>query len=224
MPEPPTTLRDYQTECVAAIRQAFTRWRRVLFALPTGGGKTVCFAFITSSAAAKGNRVIVLAHRQEIADQISTALAAMDVAHGRIQPGHPMTDHLVQVGMVQTVARRQEAIPAPTLLVIDEAHHAVAGTWHKVADAWPNAKVLGVTATPERLDGVGLRDAFDQMVVGPDVRELIDGGHLAPFRYLAASTAIDLSHVRSFGGDFNVGDLGAGSPGCSSIRTASQGG
>ena len=85
----------------------------------------------------------------------------MGVAHGRIQPGHAMTDDLVQVGMVQTVARRLEAIPAPALLVIDEAHHAVAGTWAKIAAAWPNAKVLGVTATPERLDGVGLRDAFD---------------------------------------------------------------
>ena len=113
-------------------------------------------------AAAKGNRVIVLAHRQEIADQISIALAAMGVPHGRIQPGYAMTDDLVQVGMVQTVARRLEAIPAPALLVIDECHHAVAGTWAKITAAWPNAKVLGVTATPERLDGVGLRDAFDR--------------------------------------------------------------
>jgi DNA repair protein RadD len=69
-------LRDYQDEGVGAIRQAFTRWRRVLFVLPTGGGKTICFAYITLHAAAKGNRVIVLAHRAEIADQISAALAA----------------------------------------------------------------------------------------------------------------------------------------------------
>ena len=200
-------LRDYQAECVAAIRQAFTRCRRVLFVLPTGGGKTVFFAFITEHAAAKGNRVIVVAHRQEIADQISIALAAMGVAHGRIQPGHAMTDDLVQVGMVQTVARRLGAIHAPALLVIDEAHHAIAGTWAKIAAAWPSVKILGVTATPERLDGVGLRDAFDTMVIGPDVRELIDAGYLAPFRYLAPSIDIDLSGVRSIGGDFNSGDL-----------------
>ena len=91
--------------------------------------------------------------------------------------------------------------------MIDEAHHAVAGTWAKIAAAWPNAKILGVTATPERLDGVGLRDAFDTMVVGPDVRELIDAGYLAPFRYLAPNTAIDLSHVRTTGGDYNAADL-----------------
>jgi superfamily II DNA or RNA helicase len=179
----------------------------VLFVLPTGGGKTICFAYITQHAAAMGNRVVVLAHRAEIADQISIALAAMSVAHGRVQPSHPMTDDLVQVGMVQTVARRLVAISEPTLLVIDEAHHAVAGTWAAIAAAWPNVKVLGVTATPERLDGVGLRDAFDEMVNGPDVRELIDAGFLASFRYLAPDTAIDLSQVRRIGGDFNAADL-----------------
>ena len=207
MSAPAAILRPYQVEGVAAIRAAFTQCRRVLFVLPTGGGKTVCFAFITAHAAAKGNRVIVLAHRQEITDQISIALSAQGVPHGRIQPGHKPTDDLVQVGMVQTVARRLDAIPAPTLLVIDECHHAVAGTWTKITAAWPNAKVLGVTATPERLDGVGLRDAFDQLVVGPDVRELIDAGYLAPFRYLAPHTPIDLSGVRSLGGDFNSADL-----------------
>ena len=93
-------------------------------------------------------------------------------------------------------------------MIDHECHHAVAGTWSKIAEAWPPAaKVLGVTATPERLDGVGLRDAFDTMVLGPDVRELIDGGYLASFRYLAPSVGIDLSQVRSIGGDYNAADL-----------------
>lgn len=200
-------LRDYQRTNVTEIRTAFRQHRRVLYVLPTGGGKTVVFAYITSRAAAKDKRVIVLAHRQEIADQISVALTAMSVAHGRIQPGHAMTGDLVQVGMVQTVARRLETIPQPALLVIDEAHHAVASTWARIAVAWRKAKILGVTATPERLDGVGLRDAFDAMVIGPDVRELIDAGYLAPFRYLAPGTAIDLSRVRTTAGDFNSADL-----------------
>jgi DNA repair protein RadD len=200
-------LRDYQATNVNEIRAACAQHRRVLFVLPTGGGKTIIFAHITTGAAAKGKRVIILAHRQEIADQISRALVAMGVAHGLIQPGHGRTDDLVQVGMVQTVARRLADIAEPALLVIDEAHHAVAGTWARIAAAWPYAKILGVTATPERLDGVGLRDAFDVMVLGPDVRVLIDGGYLAPFRYLAAQFDVDLSSVRTLGGDFNVGDL-----------------
>jgi superfamily II DNA or RNA helicase len=200
-------LRAYQVEAVAAIRAAFTQHRRVLFVLPTGGGKTVIFAYITEHAAAKGKSVIVVAHRQEIADQISVALTAMDVPHGRIQPGYATTDDLVQVGMVQTIARRLETIQAPALVVIDECHHSVAGTWAKITSAWPNAKLLGVTATPERLDGVGLRDAFDTMVLGPGVRELIDAGYLAPFRYLAPGGGVDLSQVRSIGGDYNAADL-----------------
>jgi superfamily II DNA or RNA helicase len=200
-------LRDYQTNGVADIRAAFAQHRRVLYVLPTGGGKTVIFAFITTHASAKGNRVIILAHRAEIADQISRALDAMGVAHGRIQPGHERTDEPVQTGMVQTVARRLQTLAEPALVVIDEAHHAVAGTWRKIATAWPNAKVLGVTATPERLDGVGLRDAFDIIVIGPDVRDLIDAGHLAPFRYLAARLSIDLSGVRTLAGDYAAADL-----------------
>jgi superfamily II DNA or RNA helicase len=199
--------RPYQVSAVEAIRSAFTRHRRVLFVLPTGGGKTVCFAYITSNAAAKGNRVVILAHRQEIADQISTALTVMGVPHGRIQPGRTPTDDLVQVGMVRTVVRRLDGLPAPALLVLDEAHHAVAGLWRTVTAAWRNARILGVTATPERLDGRGLRDAFDTMVLGPDVRELIKAGYLAPFRYFAPNVGIDLSRVRSLGGDYNVGDL-----------------
>ena len=121
MPEPPTTLRDYQAECVAAIRQPSPNGGACCSCCQPAAARPSCFAFITAHAAAKGNRVIVLAHRQEIADQISIALTAMGVPHGRIQPGHALTDDLVQVGMVQTVARRLEAIPAPALLVIDEA-------------------------------------------------------------------------------------------------------
>lgn len=199
-------LRNYQIDDIARIRAAFVQHRRVLFVLPTGGGKTVVFSFITTHAAAKGNHVVILAHRQEIADQISLALTAMDVPHGRIQPGYDRTSDLVQVGMVQTVARRLDTLTEPTLLVIDEAHHAVAGTWSRIAAAWHSAKVLGVTATPERLDGVGLRDAFDVMVVGPDVRDLIDAGYLASFRYLAPNTP-DLSGVRTTAGDYNASDL-----------------
>jgi DNA repair protein RadD len=201
-------LRLYQVHCVNSIRDAFWWNRRVLFVLPTGGGKTVIFAYITASAAEKGNAVIILAHRQEIADQISVALTTMGVRHGRIQPGHSPTDDLVQVGMVQTVARRLHEIAEPKLLIIDEAHHAVAGTWKKIAAAWPNAKILGVTATPERLDGLGMRDAFDELVVGPDVQDLIDQGFLAPFRYLAPGT-VDISSVSTVGGDYNLAELEA---------------
>ena len=114
-------LRHYQADAVAAIRMAFATHRRVLFVSPTGSGKTVIFAYITTNAVARGNGVIILAHRVEIVDQISAALSGLDVRHGRVQPGYSMTGHPVQVGMVQSVAKRLESIDEPSLLIVDEA-------------------------------------------------------------------------------------------------------
>jgi DNA repair protein RadD len=101
-------LRPYRTSDVAAIRAAFAKHRRVLYVLPTGGGKTVVFAYIVSHAVAKGNTVIILAHRVEIVDQIGVALESMGVAHSRIQPGYDLIDSPMRVGMVKTVARRRQ--------------------------------------------------------------------------------------------------------------------
>ncbi len=154
-----------------------------------------------------GIAVLVIVHRAEIADQTSNTFTAMGVAHGRIQPGHPMTDEIVQIGMVQTVAKRLDKIAEPGFIIIDESHHAVAETWREVLDAWPEAKVLGVSATPERLDGRGLGDVFQEMVIGPGVRELIEQGFLAPFIYLAPDAGIDLRGVRTLGGDYRADDL-----------------
>lgn len=204
---PPVTLRPYQDTLVGAIRAGFAQHRRVLAVAPTGAGKTVTFSYITTGAAAKGNSVYIVAHRAEIVAQISIALDRMGVRHGRIQPGHTMTDDLVQVAMVQTLARRLDRVPPPKLLVIDECHHAVAGTWDRVTAAWPETKILGVTATPARLDGRGLGNAFDTLVLGPTVRALIDGGHLARFTYLAPPQQVDLSAIKTQMGDYALHDL-----------------
>src|SRR5688572_21686835 len=102
----PIVLRLYQRDAVNLIRTEYASYRRVLFALPTGGGKTVIFSYITQSASAKDRRVIIVAHRKEICRQISRALDAMGVKHGMILPGHTQTDDLVQVAMVQTLAKR----------------------------------------------------------------------------------------------------------------------
>jgi superfamily II DNA or RNA helicase len=202
------TLRDYQLQGVADIRAAMGRHRRICYVLPTGGGKTVIFAYLAWATAAKGTRVLVLSHRQEIADQISEALDIMGVAHGAIRPGMAMTDHHVQVAMVQTLVRRLDRITPPDLIVIDECHHAVASSWKKVLERFGRAYVLGVTATPERLDGQGLREVgFQELVLGPDVAELITRGFLARYRYLGAKLAVDFSSVRHIGGDYDQGEV-----------------
>ena len=202
-------LRPYQTELVEKIRFEFAKHRRVLAVAPTGAGKTVTFAYITLNAMQKNRRVFVVAHRAEIVEQISGALDAMGVRHGRIQPGHTMTDHPVQVAMIQTLARRLDKITRPDLLVVDEAHHGVAGTWQTVCEAWAGIRILGVTATPERLDGEGLGAAFDAMVVGPNMHDLINAGFLAKYRYLAPPERADLSGIKTRMGDFAVDELAA---------------
>lgn len=201
-------LRDYQADLIAQAREALRGARRVCLQLPTGGGKTVIGASIARASAAKAKRSLFLVHRDRLATQTVRTFDGFGIAPGVIAAGRSMADRLVQVGMVQTVARRLERLRPPDLIFIDEAHHAPAGSWAKILEAFPSAAVIGLTATPERLDGRGLDDSFDRLVCGPDVRTLIDRGYLADYAYLAPPQRIDLSGVRSRAGDFAVNELG----------------
>ena len=203
------TLRPYQEQWIADLRAAMRGSRRALGVLPTGAGKTICFAYITSGAMRKGKRVIILVHRALILDQISAALDEWAVPHGRIQPGWPASAEPVQIGMIQTVARRWERYTAPDLIVADEAHHVVSPTYMDLLARYPTAHSLGVTATPERLDGRGLGEHFEAMVCGPEVPWLIDNGYLADFTYYAPPSEVDVSGIRTVAGDFARDDLSA---------------
>ena len=197
-------LRPYQQDGVDQIRDAFRRHNAVCYALPTGGGKTVIFAYIVAAAAAKGTHTLILAHRQEIFEQISDALDLMGVPHGEIRPQAKMSDQPIQLAMVQTAHARLRHMPKFGFIVIDECHHAVSKTWADVIEHCGPGKVLGVTATPERLDGRGLEEQFDHLICGPDVRWLIDHGYLAPIEYLAPPSAVDLTGVRmAISGDYD---------------------
>ena len=131
------TLRDYQQSAVEAVRASFaSRHRRVCFVMPTGAGKTVVASYITENAVGRGNPVLILAHRIELIDQLSASLTVFGIQHGVIAAGRSMNGMPVQVGMIGTVARRLDRIPAPSLIVIDEAHHATASTYRKIIDAF----------------------------------------------------------------------------------------
>jgi superfamily II DNA or RNA helicase len=203
------TLRTYQNDFINDIRAAMKTHRRVLGVAATGMGKTRCFASIVSSALIRSKRVVVAAHRVEIVEQISRALADLGVRHGRIQAGHSLTADFVQVAMVQTLINRIRKIPEPDLLILDEAHHSASSTYLSLLRAWCNARVLGVTATPERADGRGLGEAFDTLVEGPDTAFLIPQGFLADFDYFAPPPVADLSDVRTRAGDYALDDLAA---------------
>lgn len=173
------TLRPHQTRAIDAVRAVYRSGkRRVLLVMPTGAGKTHTAAVLIRASVDRGHRVLFLVHRREIVMDTHRRLVAAGVPCGLVMAGAAASDALVQVASVQTVAAR-ECHPAADLVVWDEAHHAAASTYRDIAAQYPGAWHLGLTATPERADGAGLRDAFDEIVVGATVRELMDAKLLA---------------------------------------------
>lgn len=171
-------LRPYQQRAIDAVRDAYRRTRRVLLVAPTGFGKTATASALIAWAVARGRRVLFLVHRREIVLDTARRLGAAGVPCGVVMAGVVRVEADVQVASVQTVAAREDHPPAD-LIVWDEAHHAAAESYREIAAQYPRAWHLGLTATPERADGVGLRDAFDELVVGATVRELQADGFLA---------------------------------------------
>lgn len=200
---------DDQEWLVGRARESLATHRRVLVQSPTGSGKTVMFSYMTGRARSRGKRVGIFAHRAELLRQISAALARFDIPHGFIAAGHTyIPRQSVYVVSAATYARR-ENMPTFDFGIIDEAHHATSGsTWGRCMEQSPEAKWLGVSATPERLDGRGLGEMFDDLVIGLSIRELMDKGRLCDYR-LFAPPGPDLSSVHTVAGDFNRGELAA---------------
>lgn len=208
-------LRPYQQQAVDGIRASLRNGKKApLLVLPTGGGKTIVFSYIAANASARVKRVLVLVHRIELMRQTSEKLHTFGVDHGLINPLFtPTYWKPVQVASVQTLVRRLNKLAAspPDLIIVDEAHHATAGTWRTIINAYPNALVLGVTATPCRGDGTGLgADAggmFDDLIVGPQVSDLIAGGFLVAPKVYAPLERLDLSGLRTRMGDYEKAEL-----------------
>ncbi len=178
-------LRPYQAEAVERVRAEMRAGRkRVVCCLPTGAGKTVIGADVCRKAVLLAKSVLWLAHRRELVDQTCRTFADLGLDVGAIAadssfPARPEAP--VQVASIQTLVARNVRPPAD-LIVWDEAHHCakVAREWTKLLESYPEVHVLGLTATPERGDGTGLRGLFDALVVGATIKQLTDAGHLVP--------------------------------------------
>lgn len=201
-------LRPYQAEIVESCRAAFrSGLSSAVVQLATGGGKTVLGSFMVHGSAKRGLVCWWLVHRRELLSQASRTFAEMGIEHGFIAGGRSCDPtHRVQVGSVQTIARRLDRLPPPDLIVFDEAHHTGAKQWRTIYERFPSAKKIGLTATPWRLDGVGLGRWFETMIRGPSTSELIEAGSLSPYRLFAPS-AVDTSGIATVGGDFKRDDL-----------------
>ena len=225
-------LRDYQQDLYNAT---FEKWslgfKNVLAVSATGSGKTVLMSKIVHDF---GGSIVVIAHRAELVKQISTTLARANVRHNIIASKNTVADsvdsHLrnvrasyfdpsskVTVASVDTLIKRESSMKSVFakvgLWLIDEAHHVLSeNKWGTASRMFPNAKGLGVSATPERADGKGLGShndgVFDTMVEGKPMRWLIEQGFLTDYKIYAPPSDIDIASLRiTASGDYNHVDL-----------------
>jgi len=210
---PDIELRPYQTESASNIRSAFMEGvRGVLLVSPTGSGKTVTFSYITKGASARGNRTLILAHRDTLINQASGKLSEYGVEHGIIMADYiPTPGAMVQVASVQTMVKRVRKQRYDfQLVIVDEAHLSCARTYLEILDALiaanPNIRILGVTGSPCRLDGRGLGThaggRYDFLIESVSMRELIDDAYAVQPIVYAPLDRLDLSQVPKEKGDY----------------------
>lgn len=205
-------LRRYQLDILADIQKAWDKGKKKVVAqLSTGGGKTVLFAHLASNFAAKGQTTMILAHREELVMQAkSKVLAVLPEGSevGVIKSGvDPNYDLPIQIASVQTLLNRLDLVATPDLLVIDECHHSKSDGYLKILQWCANSLVLGVSATPIRLDKKGFDDTFDCIINGITTKELIQEGHLSRYKLFADPTPMVTGSAKIISGDYNTADL-----------------
>ncbi len=202
-------LRPYQQQFIVDVRSEFRQnHKRVVGVAPCGAGKTIMTGWMIREVGQRGKRAIFFVHRQELIKQTSETFKNLGIEHGIISAGYKMRPELpVQIASVQTLVRRLDKIPAPDFLVCDECHHILANSYKEILDAYPEAFLLGVTATPQRTGGINLGEVFSSMVEGPSVNDLIGLGHLTKFKYFSTTESLELHDVRIKFGEFVNADL-----------------
>ncbi len=206
-----SVLWPHQQTMFGECRVSFRSYRTVLLQSATGSGKTQMGTAAAKSSTEKGNGVIWLAHRKELLDQTSKTFAKAGVSHSVMVSGsgrHHNDRLLATVASVGTLVNRLESTRPPKLLIPDEAHHSVAGSFDKII-RWVESeggKVLGLTATPWRLSGEGLDSHYQHMVQGPPVAWLIANGFLSDYRAYAPASP-DLSQIHTLAGDFAKNEI-----------------
>lgn len=201
-------LRPYQIDLVNKARALMQAGHHsILIQSPTGSGKTALTAHMLHTSAGKGLRSFFIVHRKELIDQSVRAFNLEGLKHGIIAAGFPQNRSAqVQIAGIATLARRLQRYRAPSLIIWDECHHLGAKTWGDIYRTFPDAYHIGLTATPERLDGQGLGKYFTHMISGPSVTDLTTQGYLSPYK-LYAPSHVNLDGVRRQMGDYVRGEL-----------------
>ncbi len=201
-------LRDYQTAIISQVRAHMVAGQKsIIVVAPTGSGKTLLTASMLGTAASKGMPSWFTVHRRELIKQSTRTFSKVGVTHGIIAAGFVEDPRpLIKIGSVNTLARRFKKLAAPRLIIWDECHHIAAAGWAAIHEAFPDAFHVGLTATPERLDGKGLGKYFKVMVNGPSVAWLIENNYLSPYKiFVPPGLSVAGMHTRM--GDFVKSEL-----------------
>lgn len=209
-------LRDYQEEARTAISQ---QWGdgvlHTLLVLPTGCGKTIVFAKVAEDCVRNGDRVLILAHRGELLEQAADKIAkvtGLQCAMEKAEQSCIGSWFRITVGSVQTLMREKRLVNFPAdyfqTIIIDEAHHCLSDSYQRVLKHFENARVLGVTATPDRGDMRNLGQYFESLAYEYTLPKAIKNGYLSPIKALTLPLQLDLTGVGIQAGDFKASDIG----------------
>lgn len=197
------TLRPYQRKAKKEIFEAWDEVNSVMFQMPTGTGKTRLFTSIIrdindySIRRREAVKILIIAHRTELIDQIDASLKKYGVPHNLISGRHKREiKYPVHVASIQTITNKSNLEKAKKLnvqfVIIDEAHHALAKTYKKLWKMYPDARFLGVTATPWRMNHESFTDLFDRLILSMPVKDFINQGYLAPYKYFSLKGDSDI--------------------------------
>lgn len=209
-------LRPYQAEAKQAILAAWDEgYRKTLLVLPTGCGKTVVFSSVTENQVNKGHRVLIMAHRGELLNQAADKLkeaSGLDSVLEKAESTSLGSFLPVTVGSVQSLAQEKRLARFPNNyfqdIIVDEAHHCLSDSYKRVLDHFPDANILGVTATPDRGDMKNLGEFFDSKAYEYSMTEAIREGYLCPIKAQMIPLEVDIADVGISSGDFSAGEIG----------------
>jgi superfamily II DNA or RNA helicase len=209
-------LRSYQEESIRAVRREWAEGRlKTLLVLPTGCGKTIVFCKVAEAEIADGGRVLILAHRGELLEQAADKLkrvTGLMCAVEKAEESCRGSWFRAVVGSVQTLQRPQRLSEfAPdffSTIIVDEAHHCLSDSYQRVLAHFDGARVLGVTATPDRSDMRNLGQYFDSLAFEYTLPQAIREGYLSPIKALTVPLKLDISQVGVTAGDYKAGELG----------------
>ena len=209
-------LRPYQEEARQAVIDKWANGdKKTLLVLPTGCGKTIVFAKISEDCVRSGDRVLILAHRGELLDQAADKIkksTGLCCATEKAEESCLGSWYRITVGSVQTLMRQSRLERfAPdyfNTIIIDEAHHSISDSYQRILQYFSEAKVLGVTATPDRGDMKNLGSVFESLAYEYSLPQAIREGYLSPIKALTVPLEMDLTSVGIQSGDFKAGDLG----------------